>query len=124
MSNEENKNFTQEKLMEMLLNVAQHSATREELQGVRTELKNDIRELRNELKSDIAELRTELKGDTAELRVDFKSDIDGLRSDMRTHTYWIIGSIITLLGLLPNIDKIADFLNKNSFIGLPFPIFA
>ncbi|MBS9781657.1 MAG: DUF1640 domain-containing protein [Gammaproteobacteria bacterium] len=121
---------TQEKLIEMLVNVAQHSATREELrevrdelkgdindlhteiQSVRTELKGDINELRTEiqsvrteLKGDINELRTELKGENAELRGEIKE----FRKEMRSNTYWIIGSLGTIFGILPNLDKIIAY---------------
>ena len=86
-----NKNdFTQKDLMIHLLQSAQHSATREELQEVKSELKidtqelrNDIQELRSELKGDIQELRSELKGDIQELRSELKGDIQDLRSELK-----------------------------------------
>ena len=49
----EPENLTQKDIMTFLLHSTQHTATREELQEVRTELKADIQDLRNELKADI-----------------------------------------------------------------------
>ncbi|MBS9781658.1 MAG: hypothetical protein KGV56_04115 [Gammaproteobacteria bacterium] len=96
---------TQEKLIEMLVNVAQHSATREELREVRDELKGDINELRAELKGDNNSLRTELKGEMNELR----SELREFRKEVKSQTYWIIGSLGTILGILPNLDKIIAY---------------
>jgi actin-like ATPase involved in cell morphogenesis len=59
-------------------------ATRQDLTGLRSEIKSDITELRTELKSDIAELRSEFKADVAELRSELKSDIAELRLEVRT----------------------------------------
>ncbi len=114
---------TQEKLIEMLINVAQHSATREELREVRDELKGDINELhteiksvRTELKGDNDSLRTELKADNNLLRTELKAEMNELRSELRgfrkevkSQTYWIIGSLVTILGILPNLDKIIAY---------------
>ncbi len=114
---------TQEKLIEMLVNVAQHSPTREELREVRDELKGDISELRTELKGDINDLRTEFKGDINELHTEIQSvraelkgenaelrgEIKEFRKEMRSNTYWIIGSLGTIFGVLPNLDKIIAY---------------
>ena len=76
--------LTQKELMQHLLNVAQHTATREEVTAVRQELKDDIAKVRDELKADIADVRNEissvrneLKADIAELRktVDVKFNL-------------------------------------------------
>lgn len=90
----ENETLTQKDVLQLLLNVTQHSVTREELTSVRQELKQDISELKAELKQDIAEvkqsvidLRTELKQDISDLRTELKQDIAEVKqsvTDLRT----------------------------------------
>ncbi|MEZ5380619.1 MAG: hypothetical protein R2754_02350 [Microthrixaceae bacterium] len=58
-------------------------ALREEITELRAELKGDIAELRAELKGDISDLRAELKGDIAELRTELKGDIAELRAELK-----------------------------------------
>lgn len=96
----ENETLTQKDVLQLLLNVTQHSVTREELTSVRQELKQDISELKAELKQDIAEvkqsvidLRTELKQDIAEvkqsvtdLRTEFKQDNADIRTEIKSVT--------------------------------------
>ena len=57
-------------------------ATKEDLFGLRKELKGDINSLHSELKGDISSLRNELKGDISDLRSELKGDISDLRKDM------------------------------------------
>ena len=78
-----NENLTQKDIMQFLLHSTQHTATREELQDAKKELKNDIANVKKELKSDIAELRKELKSDIAELRKELKDDIAELRKELK-----------------------------------------
>ena len=80
---DEKTEFTQKELMQHLLQAAQHSATREELNQVRNELKGDIAELKTELKSDMAELKSDLKSDMAELKSELKGDTAGLKSELK-----------------------------------------
>ncbi len=58
-------------------------ATKSDLFGVRTELKEDIQALRTELKEDIQALRTELKEDIQALRTELKEDIQALRAEFK-----------------------------------------
>ena len=52
-----------------------HLATKADLAGVRTELKEEISSLRTELKGEIAGIRTELKGEITSVRMDLTRDI-------------------------------------------------
>lgn len=53
--------FTQKELMQHLLNVSQHTATREELTDARKELKQEIADVKQELKQEIASIRHEMR---------------------------------------------------------------
>ncbi|GIU42933.1 hypothetical protein TUM4438_10670 [Shewanella sairae] len=82
--------LTQKEVMQLLLNVAQHSVTREELTSARLELKQDIIELKTELKQDMSELKAELKQDISELkqsvvelRAELKQDNVELRAELK-----------------------------------------
>jgi len=56
---------------------------KEDIQGVRTELKEDIQGVRTELKEDIQGVRTELKEDIQGVRTDLKEDIQGVRTELK-----------------------------------------
>ncbi len=58
-------------------------ATKEDLFGLRSELKGDISSLRVELKEDMHALRDELKGDISSLRVELKQDLHVLRDELK-----------------------------------------
>lgn len=87
-------------------------ADKNDLAGVRSELKQDIADLRSELKQEIADLRSELKRDMvelrsefkqniAELRSEFKQDIVGLKADLYKHMWLMQGAtILAIVGLL------------------------
>ena len=63
-----NENLTQKDIMQFLLLSTQHVATREELQDVKKELKNDILEVKKELKEDINKLDEKID------KINFKFD--------------------------------------------------
>ena len=53
MESEDPNTFTQKDLMQNLLHASQHAATREELDAVRRDLKDDISKVESSLKADI-----------------------------------------------------------------------
>ena len=55
-----------------------------DLNGLRTELKEDISGLRTEVGEDTSGLRTELKKDISGLRTELKKDISALRTELET----------------------------------------
>ena len=86
-------------------------ATKEDLFGLRSELKGDIASLRDELKGDIHALRVELKEDIHALRVELKGDnasldvkIEKTRADMIKwmFIFWIsqLAAIFAMLRFL------------------------
>ena len=86
-------------------------ATKEDLFGLRSELKGDIALLRDELKGDIHALRVELKEDIHALRVELKGDnasldvkIEKTRADMIKwmFIFWIsqLAAIFAMLRFL------------------------
>jgi hypothetical protein len=58
-------------------------ATKGDLVGLRTEVKQDVADLRTELKQDIVSLRTEVKQDIASLRAELKQDIASVRTELK-----------------------------------------
>ena len=58
-------------------------ATKEDLFGLRTELKGDNKSLRKDLDNKIEALRTELKGDIGGLRKDLDNKIETLRTEVK-----------------------------------------
>ena len=58
-------------------------ATKEDLFGLRTELKGDNQSLRKDLDNKIEALRTELKGDIGGLRKDLDNKIETLRTEVK-----------------------------------------
>ena len=58
-------------------------ATKEDLFGLRKELKGDINTIRSELKGDIGGLRKELKGDIGALDRRITHEISGLRKELK-----------------------------------------
>ena len=71
--------ITEDKVIDLLM----HTATREEVNNTRQELKGEIAELKKELKGEITELKKEFKGEIAELKKEFKAEIAGLRPNMK-----------------------------------------
>ena len=69
--------------MELIEVMQKTFATKEDLLGVRGELKEEISSLRGELKEDIAGLRGELKEGIAGLRGELKEGITGLRGELK-----------------------------------------
>ncbi|CAK3356755.1 DUF1640 domain-containing protein [Vibrio crassostreae] len=78
--------FTQKDLMKHLLDVSQHSVTREQLQETERNLNRRIDEVRTE----IADVRTELKQDIADVRTEVKE----VRSKLDRLQWAICGTII------------------------------
>ena len=68
MESEDPNTFTQKDLMQNLLHASQHAATREELDGVRRDLKADILKVESGLKADI------LKVEPSISKIDSKFD--------------------------------------------------
>ncbi|MBT3309815.1 MAG: hypothetical protein HN382_09875 [Gammaproteobacteria bacterium] len=68
MESEDPNTFTQKDLMQNLLHASQHAATREELDGVRRDLKADILKVESGLKADI------LKVESSISKIDSKFD--------------------------------------------------
>ncbi len=140
--------LTSKDLLKVIIDIAQHSATREELRDTREELlttrnglqkevkdsrielqseiqnvRTELQETRTELKSDIQDVRTELRNEIQsvrtelqETRTELKTDIGDVRSELREfrtenkhNMYWIIGTMIALMGLLPNLNTIISF---------------
>ena len=58
-------------------------ATREDLLGARSELKDEIISVRSELKEEIANVRSELKEEIASVRSEFKEEIASVRSELK-----------------------------------------
>ena len=76
-------------------------AKKNDVAGLRSELKQDIAELRSELKQDFVDLRSELKQDIAELRSELKQDIVGLKADLYKHMWLMQGAtILAIVGIL------------------------
>ncbi len=57
-------------------------ATKADLFGTKSELKEDIAGVKSELKADIAGVRTELKADIASVRTDLHKEIASVREDL------------------------------------------
>ena len=91
--------------MELIEVMQKTFATKEDLLGVRGELKEEISSLRGELKEDIAGLRGELKEGIAGLKGELKADIASLKgglevkiSDVRTDIMrWMFAFLVTML---------------------------
>ena len=85
----EPENLTQKDIMTFLLHSTQHTATREELQDVKIELKHDISKLDDKissvelsLKNEISGVRSELKQDISDIRSELKQDISNVKDDI------------------------------------------
>ena len=77
------------------------SELKQDIADLRSELKQEIADLRSELKRDIVELRSEFRQDIAELRSEFKQDIVGLKADLYKHMWLMQGAtILAIVGLL------------------------
>jgi predicted nuclease with TOPRIM domain len=105
----EPENLTQKDIMTFLLHSSQHTATKEELQDVRTELKVEIQEV----KAEIQEVRTELKTEIQDVKKELKEDISkvNMRMDKLDNKFdrvqWLI--VATILTVLSK-DYILGFL--------------
>ncbi len=80
---------------------------KKDIEYLRTETKKDIEYLRTETKKDIEYLRTETKKDIAEikkdieyLRTETKKDIAEIKKDLILKLSVIMGSMITIAGVL------------------------
>ena len=97
------KAFTQKDLMQHLLNVAQHAATREDLAKMRQEFREDSAEMRKEFREDLADTRKELnaKFDHVDAKFDrLDTKIDSLRKDMNTNTWKLLGGMTVIITVL------------------------
>jgi hypothetical protein len=81
----------------------EHLATKADIADLRTEMTS----LRAEFKEDIASLRAEFKEDTASLRVELKEDIACLDNKINTSKWQTMGSVFSLLILLPVIQLLS-----------------
>ena len=86
--------ITQDKLVDLLM----HSATRQDIAEVKTELKFEIEKIEAGLKSDIADVKTELKSDIAEVKTELKSDMKVIVEKVDNNFKWLAG--ILVVGLL------------------------
>ncbi len=108
--------LTSKDLLKVIIDITQHSATREELRETRTELREELQDFRSELKTDIENVRAELKmnienvrAELKDTRTELRTDIQNLRTEGKHNMFWIIGTMIALMGLLPNFDIITSF---------------
>jgi|APSaa5957512535_1039671.scaffolds.fasta_scaffold111886_1 phage-related tail protein len=120
------ENFTQKDLMQHLLNVAQHTATREDLAIMRKEsdekfekLDSKIESVRDELKTDISKLdskiesvRDELKADITKLDSKIEcmaekldSKIECVRKDMNANTWKLLGGLVVIMSVFSFLTK-------------------
>jgi uncharacterized protein involved in exopolysaccharide biosynthesis len=92
------------------------SQLRQEMRGEITATKQDIQQLRQELKGEIAQLRQEMKEEIARLREEtgllrqhVDSEISQLRRDMNTNFRWTVGLIIAVWGttVIPLLMRLA-----------------
>ena len=83
----DSKEFTQKDLMQFLLHSTQHAATREELEGVKKELKDDISKLEANLKADISNLKADNLG--------LANRMDKMTDRMDKFMIWSLGFTIT-----------------------------
>ncbi len=97
--------LTSKDLLKVIIDIAQHSATREELRDTRAELNKKIDDTHSELNDKIDNVRLELKTDIGEVRTELRD----FRIESKHNMFWIIGTMITLMGLLPNLDTIISF---------------
>ncbi|NOQ29792.1 MAG: hypothetical protein GQ570_01585 [Helicobacteraceae bacterium] len=104
------ENLTQKDIMQFLLHSTQHVATREELQAVKVELKQEISDVRKE----ISDVKTELKQEISDVRkeisavkTELKQDILKLSNKFDKVQWLIMAVLITVvlkdyvLSLLP-----------------------
>jgi uncharacterized protein involved in exopolysaccharide biosynthesis len=88
----------------------------QEMRGEITATKQDIQQLRQELKGEMAQLREETKEEIAQLRQEIgllrqhvDSEISQLRRDMNTNFRWTVGLIIAVWGttVIPLLMRLA-----------------
>ena len=92
MESEDPNTFTQKDLMQNLLHACQHAATREELDGVRRDLKADILKVESGLKADILKVESGLKADILKV----ESSISKIDSKFDRLQWLIVGVIISV----------------------------
>jgi|SaaInlStandDraft_6_1057023.scaffolds.fasta_scaffold48379_3 hypothetical protein len=92
MESEDPNTFTQKDLMQNLLHASQHAATREELDGVRRDLKADILKVESGLKADILKVESGLKADILKV----ESSISKIDSKFDRLQWLIVGVIISV----------------------------
>ena len=99
MEKEDPNSFTQKDLMQNLLHASQHAATREELDAVRRDLKEDI----SKVESSISKVESGLKADISKLESSIskvesrlKADISKVDSKFDRLQWLIVGVIISV----------------------------
>ncbi len=92
--------ITQDKLVDLLM----HSATRQDIAELRTEMQIDKNELKSEiekvelgLNSKIDNLRTELKSDIAEVKNELKSEMKIVADKGDSNFKWTVGILIVAI---------------------------
>ncbi|MEA1983004.1 MAG: hypothetical protein U9N39_05610 [Campylobacterota bacterium] len=95
-----NENLTQKDIMQFLLHSTQHVATREELDGVKRELKEDISKVESSLKMDISKVEekidrveSSLKGDISKV----EEKIEKVDAKFDKIQWLIVATIMTIL---------------------------
>jgi hypothetical protein len=77
---------------------------RAEMNELGTELRTEMNELGTELRTEMnqlgTELRTEMNQHGTEVRVSIAEGRAAHADDLRTHLYWIIGTMIGLVGIV------------------------
>jgi len=107
--------FTQKDLMQHLLNVAHHTATREELEARFSELKYEIKanaekidSVRNELKDEIKANAEKIDSFRNELKDEIKANagkIDFVRRDLNSQTWKLLTGLVVIMGLFSFLTK-------------------
>ena len=92
-----------------------HLANKEDMAGLKAEIKEDNAQLRVETKQDLAELKAEIKEDNAQLRVETKDENARLRDELKSEiaelkvliergqvnsTRWTVATIIAVGALI------------------------
>ena len=97
-----NENLTQKDIMQFLLHSTQHVATREELENVKQELKQDISKVDDKiskaetsLRQDISKIETSLRQDISKVETSLRQDNKDLIKRMDRFMFWSLGLTVT-----------------------------
>lgn len=86
-----NENLTQKDIMQFLLHSTQHVATREELENVKQELKQDI----SKVDDKISKAETSLRQDISKVETSLRQDNKDLIKRMDRFMFWSLGLTVT-----------------------------